>query len=147
MTRTLFGFPLYIGMKRRVAKKYFNRYWMSRSDKQQYSAYLKQFEHTKIGDSVNTCSGLNGKITGMTPEYILVGGGQLLLDIVLCTTVGNCSFTHCGIEPPKTKAEMEAAIKEYLQHPQAKLWGWDIRYSPEVTTIHDDGTVVINYGR
>jgi hypothetical protein len=58
--------------------------------------------------------------------------------------VGNCSFAHCGIEPPKTKAEMEAAIKEYLQHPQAKMWGWDIMYSPEVTTIHDDGTVIIN---
>jgi len=148
MVNTLFGFPVSKGLKRRIAKKYFNRYWMYDHDKeakQQYMVYLQQFEHTKVGDVVNTCSGLNGKIMAMAPDYITAGSGQLLINIDLRTSVGTCSFAHCSIELPKTKAEMEASIREYLSRPDATTWFWDIRYSPEVTVIDDDGTVTINY--
>lgn len=149
MINTLFSFPVSKGLKRRIAKKYFNRYWMYDQDKaakQQYMVYLKQFEHTKVGDVVNTCSGLNGKIMAVSPNYIAVASGKLLVDVDLRTTVGTCSFAHCGITPPKTKAEMEANIREYLSRPNAAAWFWDIRYSPEVTVINDDGTVTRGWG-
>jgi hypothetical protein len=120
-------------------------YKLDKLAKQQYMIHLKQFEHTKIGDLINTCTGLNGRIIIAEPGYITVAGGQLLLNIDLETSVGNCSFRHCGIQLPKTKEEMEAAIREYLRHPEAAIWNWDIRYSPEVTTINNDGTVIINY--
>jgi len=140
--RYLFGYPISKNLRRRIAKKYFNRYWQTDKD---YLEYLKQFENVKVGDLVNTCTGLNGIITAIEPDYIQVGKGELLLSIDLDTSVGGCNFRHCGIQLPKTKQEIEKKIKEYLEYPYARQANWDIRYSPEVLTINEDGLCIINY--
>lgn len=150
MIYSLFGFPMSIGLKSRIAKKYFNRIWMSRCEKEnkrEFHKHLEYFTSIKVGDSVNTCTGLNGKIIQLYPLYFSVPGGELLADVDMMTSVGGCSFCHCGIAPPLTKAEMEARIQEYRTCSIADRWNWDIRYSPEVTTIHEDGSVTIDWER
>ena len=148
MIDTLFGQPTYVGLKRRIAKKYFNRYWMHHLKRKEWKTYrdhLKYFRHTKVGDLVHTCTGLNGVIEVIGPCYIQVLNGAVLVDIDLETSVTCCSFVHCGVAPPHTKAQIEATLREMQLHPQAKEWGWDERFSLDRIQISDDGVVTFKY--
>lgn len=141
---TLFDCPLYVNMKRRVAKKYLNR-WMRQhfsSDSKRMWNWIAAMENVKEGDLVHTCSGFNGKIIEITPQYRSVGNGAVLVDVDLWTTTGGCSALCCGVGHPITYEQAQESLRRVLSHPNAKEYGWDKRY--ENAIVNQDGTVTIS---
>jgi hypothetical protein len=118
-TPTLFGFPVWKGkIKRRTVKKYlcrFRRSWFL----QKYAQ--REFSILNIGDFVNDCTELNGRILQIFPAYYYVrGGGSVLVDIDLQTTNTSCSLVSCGIEPKLSREKIEIRRIEHL-----KWWALD----------------------
>jgi hypothetical protein len=116
----LFGLPLWKGkIKRRVAKKYL-RYF--RNDWFFGERAQREFAHLDIGDFINDCTGLNGRITEIRPTYrrIASGRGAVLLNIDFQTTNTGCSLCHCGVEPKLSREEIEKRKVEF-----ARDWALD----------------------
>lgn len=138
----LFGCPLYINLKYRVAKKYLNR-WMSRHFMDNNSRYMwrwiRSMSGVKVGDLVRTCSGFNGRIVEINPEYRNVRGGKILMDVNLWTSTGSCSALNCGVSLSITHEQALENLQRLLNHPSAKEWGWDELYGK--ATVNEDGTV------
>lgn len=109
---TLFGCPLWMGkIKKRVAKKYLNRWSIGYIAKHN----LAKFSKLGVRDLINDCSGFNVEITKVNPEYVHVGKGKVLIDITFDTDGGSCSLTHCGIESELSREEVEKQHVEFLQ--------------------------------
>ena len=119
-TPLMFGFPLWKGrIKRRVAKKYirfFGNAWFMRS------AVQAKFARLGLGDFVNDCSGMNGRLLEIHPVYrrVASGRGSVLLNVDLQTTNTGCSLCGCGIEPKLSRDEVERRKVEF-----AKSWALD----------------------
>lgn len=110
--QTILGFPLWRGkIKRRVAKKYFNRYRLAWMLQTKATAAYK----LTIGDYVNDCSGFNGKIQSLEPAYRQVGKGSILIDVDLQTTNTGCSLNSCGVEPALSRELIETQQAEHLR--------------------------------
>lgn len=112
---TLFGFPIWRGkVKRRIVKKYLRRFHRQHTLSDEYR---KRFDGYGTGSYVNDCSGLNGKITEMTPCYYSVGrrGGEILVDVDFMTTNTGCSLASCGVEPALDREVIEKRILEHHQ--------------------------------
>lgn len=109
---TLFGCPLWLGkIKKRVAKKYINRWSIGYIAKHN----LAKFSKLGVGDLINNCSGFNVLITKINPEYVHVGNGKVLIDITFDTDSGSCSLTHCGIKSELSREEVEKQHVEFLK--------------------------------
>ena len=133
-TPVLFGFPLYVGLKRRVAKKHINMF----GDRRTWKRFLA-LDGFKIGDLVSTCDGLNSRVVRVKPWYIRVGLGKVLCDLDVDTDRNWCSVYHCGVGPPIT---FEAAVQYrdniMRRYPLGHEYGFHERYSK--MTINPDGT-------
>jgi hypothetical protein len=109
---TLFSVPLWKGrIKTRVVKKYLNSWpihWFL--EKENYY----RFKDLKVGDLVNDCSGRNGEILEITPEYAYTRVGQILCDIDLLTTNAGCSLIHCGIEVGVSREQVEQRFIAFM---------------------------------
>jgi hypothetical protein len=116
--QTLFGFPIWIGrIKRRRVKKHLGgRRWLLSEEKQ------SEFSRLGVGDFVNDCTGLNGRILEVRPCYFGVGraGSSYLYDVDLVTTNTSCSLCSCGVEPKLSREEIERRKVEF-----AKVWALD----------------------
>ena len=109
----LFGFPLWDGpIKSRLAKKYLNRWSIGHFLKKDVRA---KFGNLKVGDLINDCTGFNGAIIEIQPEYIHRFGAWLLTDIDLQTENTVCSLTACGIEPELSRDVCEARHLSFLE--------------------------------
>jgi hypothetical protein len=115
MIPTILGFPLWRGkIKRRVAKKYLRRFrheWMLKRDIQAAMSKLD------VGDLINDCTGLNGKILEMDAFYYRIGTGKgaILMDVDIQTANSGCSLTHCGVEPALPREYIEARKVAFLK--------------------------------
>lgn len=145
---TLFGVPLYQGMKRRVAKKYIRHYWrfVFISEKG-YRRWMKDMADKGVGSLVQGCSSFNERIKEVQAEYCRVGKGKFLADVQVYSENNGCNAKYCGVDNPYTYEEVLKHVEETRNHPEAKMWGWDIRFSPEVFTLYEDGTYSINRER
>lgn len=71
----------------------------------------------------------------------------MLVDLEFATQDGSsCSFFHCGVEPPLNYEQAERYRSDLVEKERAKgdPDGFALRYSPEVMTIHPDGTFTID---
>jgi hypothetical protein len=100
-----------------------------------------------VGSLVQGCSSFNERVTEVQAEYITVGKGSFLCDVTIYSENNACDAKHCGVDLPYTYEEVLKHVEMVRNHPEAKVWGWDIRYSPEVFTLHEDGTYSINRER
>lgn len=107
----LFGHPVFINMKRRVAKKYLRKTRRNFLDPEMQ----KQFANLSVGDFVNDCTGYNGLIKEIEPYYRRIGNGYLMRDVDIVTSNSACSFIHCGIEVKWTREKIEANRAEFLR--------------------------------
>lgn len=110
---TMFGFPLWRGkIKRRLAKKHLRSVrsaWMLSRSAQ------AAFARLGLGDFINDCTGLNGRIISMTPLYAGCHGGSVLADVDLQTSNTGCSLQSCGIEPKLPREEVERRKLEFAR--------------------------------
>lgn len=110
---TIFGYPLWGGkIKRRVAKKYLNRW---RLGKLINKLGLKYFD-LKEGDLVNDCTGFNGSIIEIEPYYHPVGRAMVMVDVDLTTSNTGCSLIHCGVCHPLSREEIEKQTLSFLEN-------------------------------
>lgn len=99
---TLFNCPLWIGLKRRVAKRHLNKtnllkLWRERTD----------LHHLVVGDLINDCTSFNGELLKIEAKYDSVRGGKILHTIHLTTTSGGCDMFNCGVEKALSREEVE----------------------------------------
>ena len=110
---TLFNFPLWDGnIKRRVAKKYLNRWCIGK----RFKLFSTKFATLGVGDLVNDCSGFNGEIRQVNPEYFPVRGGFILRNVNIITTNTGCSLIHCGVEPELSREDVEARHLDTIEN-------------------------------
>jgi hypothetical protein len=141
MQKTLFTFPVSVGLKRRVAAKWFRRYWRHNFQSEaMYLGWLKAMENVSVGSVVSSCKGLNIKIEKLEPEYFSMRGGKILLDVLIESAHTSCTAYDCGVGPALSYEQVIKNVERFRNHPLAKEWGWDIRYSSEVLDINSDGT-------
>jgi len=128
-----FGFPAWIGVKKRIAKKIIN------SCGRDMFRRFQEFDKYKIGDLVCTCDGLNSRVVEIEPEYVFTRRGKVLIDLDIRTDKNSCSMYHCGVMPPisykEALAYRDGIIKQWADN---DVWGFALRYSN--ITIHEDGT-------
>ena len=136
---TIFGLPIYTGLKKRIANKWVNKFRL-------YKIYRQHFNYNpKIGDLVCDCSSLNIKVVDAQGEYREIGKGKVLWDVTLESEHGGyCSFRNCGVEPPITYEQAEQTRERIINRGPSE-WNFDIGYSKEVLTINPDGTFVKDY--
>lgn len=148
---TLFGVPLWKGkIKARLAKKYLNGSpigWFLKRENHY------RFKDLKIGDLVNDCSGRNGEILEITPEYCNTRIGQILYDIDLLTTNAGCSLIHCGIEVGISREQVEQRFIVFMDDwffgEDGKIWygGLDNpKYQDEINLAKKKYEVIKNGG-
>jgi hypothetical protein len=118
---TVFNFPLWKGkIKRRVAKKYLTKW------RQSWMLKNKSLSHLGIGDFINDCSGFNGKILTLEPDYISVSKGFVLCDVDIQTSNTSCSLISCGVESKISQSLIENRIvkfhKEYTLTELGEHW-------------------------
>ena len=141
----LFGLPLYVNMKHRVANKYVRRFWGHSLKNSCWDSLDQHLGHLKVGDLFFGCGGYNQRIVSIEPNYFGVGNGRFLVDANITNTIGGCcSLKHCRPEAPKTQTQVEEFRQRILTNQKAREWNWDVTYSPEVMTVNLDGTVNIN---
>ena len=110
MIPTVFGFPLWRNLKRRVAKKYLRRY---RMEFVLDPAYWMLRAKIGVGDFVNDCTSFNGRILKLRPKYWRVGNGQVLGNVEFSTENTGCSWIGCGVEPKLSREEIERRVVEH----------------------------------
>lgn len=135
-TPTCFGYPLWIGLPKRIGKKHLRRGNMFRER-------LKELADVRIGDLVCGCVGLNSRLLKVEPVYVGVGRGKVLYDFdIECTPgQGHCSVFHCGVERPVSYEEAVRCRDETLAY--AERTGkehWFAKYRRDVMTILPDGS-------
>jgi hypothetical protein len=140
----IFGYPAWTGLKQRVGKTHLSRDFGFRH------CVLVVWRDGKVGDLYRDCSGLNRRLAAVVPEYAPVGKGkgQVLWDLELLAEDGStCSFKHCGVEPPLSYEQAERYRASLVRRELARgdPDGLAIRWSPEVMTIHPDGTFTIDF--
>jgi hypothetical protein len=140
---TVFGVPLWRGVRWRIGKKYLPK------DRDFRRRVLVQWRDARLGDLYSDCSGLNRRLAAVEPEYRIVNrrGGKVLMDLEFTAEDGSsCSFYHCGVGPPLTYEQAERFRSELVEEERAKgdPEGFAQQYSPEVMTIHPDGTFTID---
>ena len=117
MVPTLFGFPIWEGrIKRRVAKKHLRRWGISRFLDPKF---LKRYEGYGVGSYINDCTGFNGKILSITPEYrglSGLGGAVILMDLDFQTENTGCCFRSCGVEPALSREVIEARMLDFTKN-------------------------------
>jgi hypothetical protein len=117
------GFPLYRGrIKKRLLKKL-----MVHMDWSTLDRCTIGLANIKIGDFVSDCSGFNGKILDMAPNYWrFTKHYQRLIDVDIYTTNSSCSVCNCAIGLPKTQLEIETYvlgfIKKWIFGESGKRW-------------------------
>ena len=117
-----FGYPLFKGMKRRVAKKWCNPSWKGHT--QSVMEWLTTLEDIRVGDLFSGCDGLNTKLVKVEPEYTSIhGGGEILVGMNLFGETNGCSLFHCGVRPPKTYEECSKYVQAII-----KAWGKDDKW-------------------
>jgi hypothetical protein len=135
---TIFGQPLWIGLKRRVGQRHARRVWGP------WRSLLAEWGKTQAGDLYCDCSGLNRRLATAEPDYRRVGRkGKVLFDLDLTATDSStCSFRFCGVEPPLTFEQAEQFRRQLVDKEQRRgdADGFARRYSPDVMNIHEDGT-------
>lgn len=131
----VFGHPLWVGVKRRVAKKHINRH-----GRNMLQRLLKLAETSSSGNNlVYACTGLNCKVTRVEPSYRRVGNGRVLWDLDFETDKGGCSLYHCGVDAPISYEEALAHRDRVVQRWTGNdYYGFAERYSK--ITINPDGT-------
>ena len=97
------------------------------------------FNGAKIGDLVNDCTSINGRVLCVEPEYWRVGHGVVLSDLDMQTSNTGASFNHCGIEHPKQVGEIEAAIDRWKIYCAENKADWSDRY--DKARLRSDGTM------
>jgi hypothetical protein len=98
----VFGFPLWTGLKKRIAKKHLRR------ERDFRRRLLEDMAGLKIGGLYQNCSGLNHRVKQVTPVYRRVGKGRVLVDLDFEATDGSCcSFFHRGVMLPLSYEEAE----------------------------------------
>jgi hypothetical protein len=138
----IFNFPLWKGkIKRRVAKKYLTKWrqtWMMKNE---------SLTHLGVGDFINDCSGFNGKISKLYPEYISVSKGFVLSDVDIDTGNRSCSLCNCGVEPKLSQIEIEKRIVEYHKEYTLTALGehWYGKGSDKYNAAVDHANNVINH--
>lgn len=105
---------------------------------------MEEMAPLKVGDLVQTCTGLNARIIKVEAAYRRVGkkGGKVLFDLDFETTAGGCSFYHCGVGRALSYADAEA-YREWLvttERAKGDPHGFAARYAKDAMTIHPDGT-------
>ena len=138
----VFGFPAWIGLTKRVGKTHLTR------ERDFRHRILVDWRDGKIGDLYSDCSGFNHRLAAVDPAYRRVGRGkgEVLMDLDFIAKDGSsCSFFHCGVDLPISFEEAERwrqwLVRKALaegDHQRARIW------SPEVTTVHPDGTFSID---
>jgi len=111
-TPKICGYPFWINMKSRVAKKYLNKWSIGRFMKPELQ---NQFLNLKIGDIVNDCTGFNGRILKITPSYECVGKGRILSGIDFQTENTRCCLISCGVEVGVSQSLIEEKYIKYLE--------------------------------
>jgi len=85
----------------------------------------------KPGDLINNCTGANVIIKEIHPEYTSfrkhgyydTSHGWYMYDILFVSHLGgHCSLMNCGVEPPKSREEIEADTLLYLKDIQTLQW-------------------------
>jgi hypothetical protein len=155
-------FPLVKGkIKWRKAKKYLNRWHM------RYMlspVFQKQFSSLAVGDWINDCTGLNGKLTELIPRYTTIygangvcfGNASILTDVDMCSEGGRwCSLSNCVSDLKLPRETVEERIIGYckgyvLGGGGAEWYGVDTeeyakqceRANKIITTVESGGHVV-----
>lgn len=134
------GFPLYTGVKRRVAKSYYHLFFRNWK-------WYKQFENAKPGDLLNDCSGFNIRVAKLRPEYCPIGkNGKVLVDITIENDKGGCcSLTNCGIEwglPKEEVISRREAFLEEIRKSGKDEWGF-LERSKSIS-VDEEGKLVKN---
>lgn len=124
---TVFGFPVWYGNVRA-------RYIKSETNiLRPTDRHIKMFNNDlKPGDLYNDCSGFNKVLKNILPEYTWLGSRrngrkEVLYGFELeAENGGYCSFNHCGIEPPKSREEIETDMFSWLRESRESLTmnGW-----------------------
>lgn len=118
---TPFGFPVVIGKApKRLVKKILRGRWH----------FYAQFNNTKVGDTVVTCTGLNEKIVGISARYFTVGKIKILGDVDLQCEHTGCSLNKCGIDSPLSLEDSEKARSAIIDEwKENDAWGFAKNYS------------------
>lgn len=111
----IFGFPIWVNLKRRIAEKHLKKYTLFRLWKKQ--AQTQAVSQLGVGDWINDCSGYNTCIVELVGVYRPVGKGSVLMDIEIKNERGGyCSVAHCGVEPAILRPELEKNKLELYQY-------------------------------
>lgn len=89
-----------------------------------YSYRLLSTFNLKVGDLVQTCEGVNRRVTGIRPEYYN-GRRRFIVNFLVATEGCGCSYLDC-IEPAKTKEQIVQDWSEWLKpnlRSRAEAWG------------------------
>jgi hypothetical protein len=129
-----FGFPAWVGVKRRLAKKVIN------ARGRELLVRYRELSRLRIGDLVRTCDGLNSRVTRVEPDYQEFRHGRVLIDLDIITDRNSCSLYHCGVDRPITGAQALAYRDALVAHATATgdPYGFAQRYA--AMTINPDGT-------
>jgi hypothetical protein len=65
---------------------------------------------------INDCTGFNGVVLNIEPDYYPVNRGNVMFDVSLTTENTGCSLTHCGIEPPLPRDEIEKNHIHFMEN-------------------------------
>ncbi len=108
-----FGFPLWTGnVKKRVAKKYLNREVI----KAHVKRFQKTFANIGVGDLINDCTGFNGEIVRIDPEYGFIPNGMILCNVDFQTTNTGCSLIHCGVSAELPQEVVETRALDFIEN-------------------------------
>lgn len=114
MKPTPFGYPAWKHCTKRIAKKYINRQGKN------LLARWEEMNNLRVGDLINTCTGLNHRVEKVKPIYDkLRKKAEVLYDLEFeCEDGHCCSFYYCGIEPSKSKEKIESYIEKLVSYYQ-----------------------------
>jgi len=144
MKNTCLGFPIKKGrLKHRLAKEYFNKYFVSGLKNFRLRDYDKY--NYKLGSLAHDCDGFNHYIVRIEPDYINLPGtarGKILVELTFYKEDGT-PFCHVG--PPRSKAEIEAWYASLFANREGDPWKFTERYEEQYGkgfAISENGTII-----
>jgi hypothetical protein len=132
-----FGFRIWKGIRRRLAKKMINRYGRD------MWARLHEFGGFRPGDLIRTCSGFNARAEEVFPVYAYTKRGYALIDLDFEGMYCGCSMFGCGASPPATYEELVKYKEDSIRMYESRGDEWGIAERMKRTTINPDGTVKV----